>query len=64
MIFANSSSKLRQDHSVAIQDLQRQFEHLQRTAEADAARVRSRTDAEIADLKTKIAGLEVELEKV
>lgn len=31
---------------------------------ADAARVRSRTDAEIADLKTKIAILEVDLEKV
>jgi intracellular protein transport protein USO1 len=63
-MLSNSSSKLRQDHSVAIQDIQRQLQHLQRNAEADAARVRSRTDGEIADLKTKIAGLEVDLEKV
>lgn len=40
------------------------MEYLQLNAEADAARVRSRTDAEVADLKTKIVGLEVNLEKV
>ncbi len=55
---------MRQDHSVLIQDLQRQLEHVHRNAVADAARVRSRTDAEAADLKTKIAALQVDLEKV
>lgn len=47
-----------------MQDLQRQLEHIQRNAEADSARVRSRTDAEIADLKARIASLEADLEKV
>jgi intracellular protein transport protein USO1 len=61
---ANFSSKLRQDHNAAIQDLQRQLEYVQLNAEADATRVRSRTDAEVSDLKTKIAGLEIDLEKV
>jgi hypothetical protein len=61
---ANFSSKLRQDHNTAIQDLQRQLEYVQLNAEADATRVRSRTDAEVSDLKTKIAGLEIDLEKV
>ncbi len=60
----NLDSKLRGEHSLAVQDLQRQTEHIQRTMEGDAARARSRHEAEIADLKAIIASLEISLEKV
>lgn len=61
---ANIDSKLRDDHNMTIQDLRRQLEHCKRTAENDTARIRNRNEAEIADLKANIAGLEANLEKV
>lgn len=61
---ANMDSKLRNDHNMTIQDLQRQLEQCIRTAENDTVRIRSRNEAEIADLKANIARLEANLEKV
>lgn len=56
--------KLREDHTLVVQNLQRQLEHVQRSAEGDAARVRSRNEAEVTDLKTNIIRLDAELNKV
>lgn len=59
----NLDSKLREEHSLTVQDLQRQTESIQRTMEGDAARARSRYEAEIADLQATIASLNISLEK-
>jgi chromosome segregation ATPase len=57
-------SKLRTEKEQISQDYQRQLEHAEKTAEANAERVRRRTDAEIADLQSKVERLEADLEKV
>lgn len=57
-------SKLRKDHDSAIEDVQRQLQHVKRTTEGDADRIRRRTEAEISDFRSRIAELEAELEKV
>ena len=49
---------------MAVQELQRQLEHCKRTAENETAQIRNRNEAYILDLKTNIAGLEANLEKV
>ncbi|PQE23148.1 hypothetical protein CJF31_00006857 [Rutstroemia sp. NJR-2017a BVV2] len=56
-------SKLRNEKEQISQDYQRQLEHAEKTAEANAERVRRRTDAEIADLQRKVERLEADLEK-
>jgi hypothetical protein len=47
-----------------VQDHQRQIEHIQKVAEANADRTRRRTEAEIVDLKNNISKLEADLTKV
>lgn len=63
-IASNRNSKLRANHNLALQDLQLQLNLVRKTAEDDAERIRKRTEAEIADLKTYVAKLEFDLEKV
>lgn len=58
------SSKLRAEQSRMIQDHQRQLEHVQKTAEANADRTRKRMEAEIADLQSHAGRLETDLAKV
>jgi hypothetical protein len=57
-------SKLRVEQSRIVQDHQRQLEHVQKTAEANADRTRKRMEAEIADLQRNISKLEADLSKV
>ena len=47
-----------------LQDHQRQLEHVQKTAEANADRTRKRMEAEIADLQNHVTKLEADLSKV
>jgi len=57
-------SKLRVEQSRIVQDHQRQLEHVQKTAEANADQTRKRMEAEIADLQRNISKLEADLSKV
>lgn len=57
-------SKLHVEQSRIIQDYQRQLEHVQKTADANADRTRKRMEAEITDLQTVINKLETDLTKV
>jgi predicted nucleic acid-binding Zn-ribbon protein len=57
-------SKLRAEQSRILQDHQRQLEHVQNTAEANADRTRKRMEAEIADLQSHVTKLEADLSKV
>ncbi|KAK0103568.1 hypothetical protein ONS95_005583 [Cadophora gregata] len=56
--------KLQTEQARLIQGHQRQLEHVQKTSEANADRIRKRTEAEIADLQTKIGKLNADLTKV
>jgi hypothetical protein len=58
------SSKLRAAQSRMAQDHQRQLEHVQKTAEANADRTRKRMEAEIADLQSHLNKSEADLAKV
>jgi hypothetical protein len=58
------SSKLRAEQSRMAQDHQRQLEHVQKTAEANADRTRKRLEAEIADLQSHLNKSEADLAKV
>jgi chromosome segregation ATPase len=60
---ANLRSKLQENHKFAVQDLQKQIAN-ERMIQENTARIISRLEAEIADLKATIANLEVNLEKV
>ena len=60
----NFTSQLRKDYSAEIENLKRQVEHVQRSAQSDVARIRSRDEAEMSELKAKLASLELDLEKV
>jgi valyl-tRNA synthetase len=59
-----SHSKLRVEQSRMAQDHQRQLEHVQKTAEANADRTRKRMEAEIADLQKHLSKVEADLAKV
>ena len=59
-----SVRKLRAEQAKAAQEYQQQLQHIQKTADVDAERIRKRTDAEIADLRTTVRKLESDLEKV
>jgi septal ring factor EnvC (AmiA/AmiB activator) len=59
-----SDSKLCTAHSASLENLQRQIQHVKRTADGDADRIRRRTEAEISDFRNRIAELEAELQKV
>ena len=50
-------------HEASIQSLQKEMQRLSEAADADATRVRTRTDAEIDDLKSTVRRLRDELEK-
>jgi len=54
---------LRVEQSRMVQDHQRQLDHVQKTAEANADRTRKRMEAEIADLQSYIKKLEADLSK-
>ncbi|KAI1110133.1 p115 like vesicle tethering protein [Nemania sp. NC0429] len=54
---------LRVEHSNKEAELQRQMDYVRKTAEADAARVQRRAEAEMADLRATISRLEVDLMK-
>ena len=64
MMELTTVSKLRLEHDQAVQDYERQIEHVQRTVEANADRTRRRMEGEIADLKISISKLEADLAKV
>lgn len=55
---------LRVEHSTKETELRRQIDYARKTAEAEAARVQRRAEAEIADLRATISRLEVDLMKV
>jgi len=55
---------LRFEQKRTVQDHQRQLEHVQETAGANADRIRKRMEAEIADLQRNIGKLEADLAKV
>jgi hypothetical protein len=52
------------EHEKVVEDLQRQLNHVKRTAEGDIDRIRKRTESEILDLKSSIRELQIQLEKV
>ncbi|KAI1816645.1 p115 like vesicle tethering protein [Poronia punctata] len=54
---------LRAENASKEAELQRQIEYVRKTAEAEAARVQRRADAEMADLRATISRLEVDLMK-
>ncbi|KAN0119876.1 Uso1 / p115 like vesicle tethering protein, head region domain containing protein [Hyaloscypha variabilis] len=56
-------NKLRVEQSRMAQDHQRQLEHVQKTAEANADRTRKRMEAEIADLQKHLSKVEADLAK-
>ena len=47
-----------------VQDHQRQLEHVQKTADANAERTRKRMEAEITDLQSRVSKLQADLSKV
>lgn len=55
---------LRVDHHTKEAELQRQIEYVRKTAEAEAARIQRRAEADMADLRATISRLEVDLMKV
>lgn len=55
---------LRVEHNTKEAELRRQISYVRKTAEADAARVQRRAEAEMADLRATISRLEVDLMKV
>ncbi|KAH7397743.1 p115 like vesicle tethering protein [Cadophora sp. MPI-SDFR-AT-0126] len=55
--------KLQAEQARLIQDHQRQLEHVQKTSEANFDRIRKRTEAELADLRSKIGKLNADLAK-
>ncbi|KAI0445636.1 p115 like vesicle tethering protein [Xylaria telfairii] len=54
---------LRAEHNTKEAELQRQIDYVRKNAEADAARVQRRAEAEMADLRATISRLEVDLMK-
>lgn len=57
-------SSLEQANKSQLNDHQRQLDHVQRTAEANAERARKRMEAEITDLQKELSELKAELTKV
>ncbi len=55
---------LRVEHNTREAELQRQVDYVRKTAEAEAARVQRRAEAEMADLRATISRLEVDIMKV
>ncbi|KAH7182908.1 p115 like vesicle tethering protein [Fusarium flagelliforme] len=61
--YQNQIAQLRSQQSAQDSNHQKQLEQIRKTAEAEAEKIRRRTDAEIADLKATISRLEVDLMK-
>ena len=62
--YQNQIAQLRSQQSAQDSNHQKQLEQIRKIAEAEAEKIRRRTDAEIADLKATISRLEVDLMKV
>lgn len=60
---AKAAEALRAEHRLKEEEFQRQFEYMKKTAEAEAARVQRRAEAEMADLRATISRLEVDIMK-
>jgi protein subunit release factor A len=60
----SNNSNYRAEHARLVQDHQRQLEHVQKTAEANADRSRRRMEVEINNLQSNISKLESSLAKV
>ncbi|RYC65307.1 hypothetical protein CHU98_g951 [Xylaria longipes] len=60
---AAATESLRVEHNTKEAELQRQIEYVRKNAEAEAARVQRRAEAEMADLRATISRLEVDLMK-
>ncbi|KAI0518487.1 p115 like vesicle tethering protein [Xylaria bambusicola] len=60
---AAAMEALRAEHKTKEAELQRQVDYVRKTAEAEAARVQRRAEAEMADLRATISRLEVDLMK-
>ncbi|KAH8161898.1 hypothetical protein CIB48_g6349 [Xylaria polymorpha] len=58
-----ATESLRAEHNTKEAELQRQIDYVRKNAEADAARVQRRAEAEMADLRATISRLEVDLMK-
>lgn len=61
---AAAMEALRAEHKAKEAELQRQVDYVRKTAEAEAARIQRRSEAEMADLRATISRLEVDLMKV
>jgi uncharacterized membrane protein YqiK len=61
---AAAVESLRMENTAKEAELQRQIDYVRKTAEAEAARVQRRAEAEMADLRATISRLEVDLMKV
>jgi CHASE1-domain containing sensor protein len=55
---------LRMEGTAKEAELQRRIDYARKTAEAEAARIQRRADADMADLRATISRLEVDLMKV
>ncbi|KAI0539181.1 p115 like vesicle tethering protein [Xylaria digitata] len=60
---ATAMESLRAEHNMNEAELKRQIDYVRKTAEAEAARVQRRAEAEMADLRATISRLEVDLMK-
>ncbi|KAI1262336.1 p115 like vesicle tethering protein [Xylariaceae sp. FL1019] len=60
---ATAAETIRAEAAAKEAELQRQLEYVRKTAEADAARVLRRSEAEMADLRATISRLEVDIMK-
>ncbi|KAI0156433.1 p115 like vesicle tethering protein [Xylariaceae sp. FL1272] len=60
---AAAAETMRTEAAIKEAELQRQLEYVRKTAEADAARVLRRSEAEMADLRATISRLEVDIMK-
>ncbi|KAI1084361.1 p115 like vesicle tethering protein [Whalleya microplaca] len=60
---ASAVETARAEHRTKEVELQRQLDYVRKTAEAEAARIQRRSDAEMADLRATISRLEVDLMK-
>ncbi|KAJ3578002.1 hypothetical protein NPX13_g2564 [Xylaria arbuscula] len=60
---AAAMESLRAEHKDKEAELQRQVDYVRKTAEAEAARIQRRSEAEMADLRATISRLEVDLMK-
>lgn len=61
---AKAAEAIHADYRDKQAELQRQLDYVRKTAEAEAARIQRRSEAEMADLRATISRLEVDIMKV